>query len=138
MFCTGVTVAICLYLLLVFPTDVFSISVATFSLGLLDSWRFYSFGVLINSFPLHALSGMFITVLGSYFNFGRLTFLHTYLSGRCDWITLSLLGLALQVVIVAGTPKMFAWMQEGDLTLPKEIEEQQETEKGYQEMDDMN
>ncbi|XP_031505834.1 spindle assembly checkpoint kinase [Nymphaea colorata] len=63
MFCTAVMVAICLYLLLVFPTDVFSISVVTFALGLLDSWRFYSFGVLINSFPLHALSESLIYAL---------------------------------------------------------------------------
>jgi hypothetical protein len=110
MLCTMVTVVICFYLLVVFPTDVFSISIVTFVLGLLDSWRFYSFGVLINSFPLHALSGMFITVLGSYFNFGRLTFIHTYLSGRYDWKSLSLIGLVLQVLIVVATPRMFRWL----------------------------
>lgn len=95
MLCTIIITLICLYVLIVFPIDVVSISILTFVFGLLDAWRFYSFGVLINSFPLHALSGMFITVLGSYFNFGRLTFLHTFICGRYDWKTLSLIGLAL-------------------------------------------
>lgn len=119
MFSTVIITLLCLYVLIVFPTDVISISLLTFVFGLLDAWRFYSFGVLINSFPLHALSGMFITVLGSYFNFGRLTFLHTYLCGRYDWKTLSLIGVGLQVFIVLLTPRLFRWLDEGDLTLPK-------------------
>lgn len=112
----------CLYVLLVFPTDVLSVSVITFVLGLLDSWRFYVLGVLINSFPLHALSGMFITVLGSYVNFGRLTFMHTYLCGRYDWKPLSYIGLGIQAIIIAAMPFIFRWIEAGDLTLPKEIE----------------
>ncbi len=119
MFCTLLTVFICFYILVIFPTDVPSIAMINFLLSLLDAWRFYSFGVLINGFPLHALSGMFITVLGSYFNFGRLTFLHTYLCGQYGWKQLSYIGLALQIVIVGMTPKLFAWMERGDLALPK-------------------
>lgn len=85
MLCTIILVLLCLYVLVIFPTDVTSIAILNFFFSLFDSWRFYSFGVLINAFPLHALSGMFITVLGSYFNFGRLTFMHTYLCGKFDW-----------------------------------------------------
>jgi hypothetical protein len=119
MFCTVAIMLICLYILIIFPIDVVSISIVSFLIGLLDSWRFYSFGVLINSFPLHALSGMFITVLGSYFNFGRLTFLHTYLCGKYGWETLSFVGLAIQMLIVLATPRLFRWLKEGNLTLPK-------------------
>jgi hypothetical protein len=75
--------------------------------------------VLINTFPLHAFSGMFVTVLGSYFNFGRLTFVHTELCGQFGWQFLSFLGLGLEVIILIATPKLFDWLEDGDLTLPK-------------------
>ena len=119
MLCTSLMTLIFFYILVVFPTDVLSIAVLTFLSGLLDAWRFYSMGFFINSFPLHALSGMYITVLGSYANFGRLTFIHTELCGKYDWKTLSLMGLILQGIIVAFTPRLFRWYETGDLSLPK-------------------
>jgi hypothetical protein len=119
MLCTSLMTLIFFYILVVFPTDVLSIAVLTFLSGLLDAWRFYSMGFFINSFPLHALSGMYITVLGSYANFGRLTFIHTELCGKYDWKTLSLMGLMLQGIIVAFTPRLFRWYETGDLSLPK-------------------
>jgi hypothetical protein len=62
---------------------------------------------------------MYITVLGSYANFGRLTFIYTELCGKYDWKTLSLMGLILQGIIVAFTPRLFRWYETGDLSLPK-------------------
>lgn len=110
MFCTTLVCFFYLYLLIVFPTDVYSISAFAFLIGLFESWKFYIFGVLINTFPIHALSGMFITVLGSYFNFGRLTFIHTYLCGLFGWQVLSFIGIGFQLLIVGSTPLLFRWL----------------------------
>ena len=110
MYCTMLVCFLYLYLLVVFPTDVYSISTFAFLIGLFESWKFYSFGVMINSFPVHALSGMFITVLGSYFNFGRLTFIHTYLCGLLGWRVLSFVGIGVQLLTVAFTPLLFRWL----------------------------
>ena len=108
----------CLLIMHYFPIDTVSVTVISFALGLLDSWRFYSWGVLINSFPLHALSGMFITTLGSYFNFGRLTFIHTKLCGIYGWEKTTLIGLTLQIIILFLLPAMFSWVDKADPTLP--------------------
>ena len=110
MCCTLVVCCIYLYLLIVFPTDVASISVFAFLIGLFESWKFYSIGVMINTFPVHALSGMFITVLGSFLNFGKLTFVHTYLDGQLGWKLLSFVGIGLELVIVGFTPVVFRWL----------------------------
>lgn len=123
MYCSILVCFFYLYLLIIFPTDVFSISTFAFLIGLVESWKFYSFGVMINTFPVHALSGMFITVLGSYFNFGRLNFIHTYLCGLFGWKLLSFVGIGLQLMFVGFTPVIFRWLYRGNVDLRKELME---------------
>lgn len=89
-----------------------------FLVSLLDSWRFFIFGVMINEFPLHGLSGMYITLLGSFFNFGRLTAVQTELCGIFGWKQMSLVGLGLQVVILVCSKKMFDWVERGECSIP--------------------
>lgn len=108
--CTAAVCCIYLYLLVVFPTDVASISTFAFLIGLFEGWKFYCIGVMINTFPVHALSGMFITVLGSSLNFGKLTFVHTFLAGLLGWKLLSFVGIGLELVVVGFTPLIFKWL----------------------------
>lgn len=53
---------------------------------------------------------MYITLLGSFYNFGRLTTVHTELCGWLGWKLMSSLGLVLQMVILIFLKHMFQWM----------------------------
>lgn len=45
---TFLTVIICIYIVAVFPTEPWLIAILTFIISLLDAWRFFVFGVIIN------------------------------------------------------------------------------------------
>jgi hypothetical protein len=107
---TFLTVLVCAYVLLFFPTNPWAFGTVAFIIGLLDAWRFFVFGVIINEFPLHALSGMYVTLLGSFYNFGRLTSLHTELCGLFGWKLMSAFGMVLQMVLLIFLKPMFRWM----------------------------
>lgn len=106
------------YTLALFPLDPWQVGLLLFLTGLLDSWRFYVFGVIINEFPLHALSGMHITLLGSFYNFGRLTSLHTWLCGLFGWRLMSVWGLVLQLGLLLLSKGMYDWMEAGEAAIP--------------------
>jgi hypothetical protein len=93
----------------------------SFVTSVLDSWRFYIFSYLINDFSVHALSGMFITFMASFSNFGRQTSIHTWLCGKFTWQTLSLIGLGLQLLLIISLPWFYGWVQDGHSEVPKEI-----------------
>ena len=119
MLSTSLTVSLSLYICIVFPTDVVSISILVFLLTLLDSWRFYSFSVITNNFPVHALTGMYLTVFASAFNFGKFTFFHALLCKYFGWKIMAIIGLILQALIVLLTPKFYGWVLNGNFRLPK-------------------
>jgi hypothetical protein len=77
IFTTSIILLLSAYILLFFPLDPWIFTIYHFLTSLLDAWRFFVFMVVINEFPLHALSGMYITLLGSFYNFGYLKFIHT-------------------------------------------------------------
>lgn len=122
-FTTFLTVLLCTFIIAVFPTDPWAFGVLTFFISLLDAWRFFVFGVIINEFPIHALSGMYITLLGSFYNFGRLTSIHTELCGWFGWRFASSVGMVLQMALLIGLRRMFSWMEAGEVKVPKSIEE---------------
>lgn len=66
-----------IFILQVAPRNPWIVGMYVFLDGLFDAWDFFVIGVMINQFPIHALSGMYITLLGSFVNFGNLTFIHT-------------------------------------------------------------
>ncbi len=107
---TFLTVLICIYIIAVFPLNPWAFGVLTFFISLLDAWRFFIFGVIINEFPLHALSGMYITLLGSFYNFGRLVSIHTELCGLFGWKLMSAVGMVLQLTLLIFLKRMFEWM----------------------------
>ena len=78
---------------------------------------------MINQFPVHALSGMFITLNASFANFGSLTTVHTWISEKIGWQLASYIGSGIQLLLTVFYFKFFDWMEEGDVHVPKEIEE---------------
>ena len=76
---------------------------------------------MINDFPVHGLSGMFITFMASFSNFGRQHSIHTWLCGIFTWKTCAMLGLALQLLLIILLPWFYNWVQAADSTVPKEI-----------------
>ncbi len=52
------------------------------------------------------LSGMFITMLNSGANFGRLDSIQIYLTGIWGWHTSAIIGLVMQAILIVLFPKM--------------------------------
>jgi hypothetical protein len=78
-------IALFLYLLIVFPLNPWIIFLTQFTANVLISWNFFISVWMTNEFAPHALTGMFITFNASFANFGQLTSVHTYLSGKFGW-----------------------------------------------------
>jgi len=121
IFALSVIVIFDLYLVIVFPLDLWTVAVTSFVTSILENWRFYLYGYMINDFPVHALTGMFITFLASFSNFGRQLSIHTWLCGIFTWKTCALVGLGIQLVLIVFMPWFYAWVQAGDSKVPEEI-----------------
>jgi len=110
MISTLLTVIISFNICIFFPKDVIVIGVLVFCLTLLDSWRFYNFTVITNDFPIHAMTGMYLTVFASFFNFGKFTFFHTLLIKYFGWKVMAMIGLVIQAFIILLTPRFYGWV----------------------------
>ena len=64
------------------------------------------------------LSGMFITMLNSMANFGRLDSLHIYLTGIWGWHVSAIIGLSLESVLIIFFPKMISFLHKGTVDIP--------------------
>ena len=60
---------------------------------------------------------MFITMLNSGANFGRLDALHIYLTGLWGWDTVAFIGLVLQGGIITCFPSIFEYVNEGEVEI---------------------
>ena len=60
---------------------------------------------------------MFITMLNSGANFGRIKALDIYLTGIWGWNISAIIGLSLQAVILVFIPKMYSYIQKGSVDL---------------------
>lgn len=118
-------VAINGYLVVVFPLELWIVVLTSFVTGVLDSWRFYLCAYMINNFPPHALTGMFITFMASFSNFGKEKSLHTWISGKLGWKTCAIVGLCIQIGIILLLPRIYRWVNEGDSDVPPEIQEEE-------------
>lgn len=77
--------------------------------------------MMINSFPLHGLSGMFITIMLSLWNLGELKTLNTLIIDIFGWTACAYLGLLIQVVIIMFLPNLFKWIDEGVVEIDSSI-----------------
>jgi hypothetical protein len=123
MFVLSIMVAFNAYLAIVFPLNVWVVVFTSFVIGVMDTWRFYLCAYMVNDFAPHALTGMFITFMASFSNFGKEKSPHTWIAGKLGWKTCALVGLAIQVVIIVLLPSIYRWMQAGDSDVPEEIKE---------------
>ena len=71
------------------------------------------------------VSGMFITMLNSGANFGRLDALHIYLTGLWGWDRVALMGLVLQGGIIMCFPSIFRYVNDGEVEMQSEAKEQE-------------
>lgn len=116
--CSCVLMVLFLYYLIVFPLEPWIIFVASLVQNIASTWIFYIGAWMINEFPPHALTGMFITLNASFSNFGQLTSLQTLICGKFGWKLCSFLGLGIQAVIIGFTFRLFDWMKEGNSHVP--------------------
>lgn len=126
-----VTIAVNTFTITVFPLEPWIVGVTGFVTATLDSWRYFIVAVIINEFPVHALTGMYITVMVSCNNFGKLTSIHTEISGKLGWKFCSAVGLLLQLIIVFLLPRFYKWVEDGDSHVPPEIEEEVNADDGH-------
>ena len=80
--------------------------------------------MIINSFPLHGLSGMFITIMLSVWNLGELKTLNTLIIDQVGWKPCALFGVALQLVIICNIPAIFEWINQGVVEVDSSISEE--------------
>lgn len=60
---------------------------------------------------------MFITMLNSAANFGRVKALDIYLTGVWGWRISAIIGLSLQVFLLMIIPKLYSYLQRGSTDL---------------------
>lgn len=104
-------------LLATFPLEPWVVALALFIGESLSTWRFIILFIMINTFPVHALSGMFITVLASLSNFGRLKTVNTKIIGVFGWRVCAFVGLVVQFVFVFAMPRMLKWIEDGSVDI---------------------
>lgn len=76
---------------------------------------------MINSFPLHGLSGMFITIMLSLWNLGELKTANTLIIDIFGWTPCAYIGLLIQIVIIVFLPRLFKWIDEGVVEIDSSI-----------------
>ena len=129
LFVVTVDVIVHAYLIIVFPLNVWVVAVTSFVTAILSTWRFYLASYMINDFPVHALTGMYLTFMASFSNLGMQTSVQTWLSGIYGWKLCALIGTGIQLIIVISMPKFYDWVYAGDSEVPEEIREDPESEE---------
>lgn len=105
------------FLVMFFPIQPLYIVITRFIGLLLTTWRNMILFIMVNSFPLHGLSGMFITIMYSLNNFGTLKAINTKIISVFGWVECSSVGLVVQILIILGLGKMYSWIEEGVVTI---------------------
>lgn len=72
-------------ILIWFPLDVWWVAIVNLVNNLASGWYFFISAVQINEYPVHALTGMFITFMASCANLGGNVALHTEIAGKLGW-----------------------------------------------------
>jgi len=67
------------------------------------------------------LSGMFITMMASCWNFGQLKSPSLALIGVWGWKNCSIAGLVLQTGLIAAYPWAYKWMMSGEFGVDAEL-----------------
>ena len=81
--------------------------------------------IVVNSFPVSGLSGMFITMLASGGNFGNLTFAHLWLTGILGWKTCAIIGVCLQLIIIIRFPVIYREVDDGSIEIDSDLIEEE-------------
>jgi hypothetical protein len=90
-----------------FPTDLISICFIYFFNQAVDVLRFLVVSIVVNSFPVSGISGMMITMLVSFANFGSLKTGALILTGKIGWKLCAGMGLLLEASMIAIFPVLF-------------------------------
>ena len=79
--------------------------------------------IMSNRFPIHALSGMFLTILYSVWNLGELKTANTLVIDAFQWKYCALAGIVIQIPIICLLPRLFKWVDEGAVDLDPNLSE---------------
>lgn len=115
--CFAARWVILFFILIFFPTSTPALAAIYFFLRLIETFRFILSLIYVNAIPRMSLSAIFITMLESGVNFGRLDAFHVLLAGYWGWKTCAIIGLALEAILIAFLPKMFSFAQKGTTTV---------------------
>ena len=66
--------------------------------------------IMSNRFPIHALSGMFLTILYSVWNLGELKTANTLVIDALQWKYCAVAGIVIQIPIICLLPRLFKWV----------------------------
>jgi hypothetical protein len=107
----------------VFPLSPYVVACSMFASVSLITFKNMVLYIIINSFPIHAVSGMFITILLSVWNLGELKTFNTLIIDVVGWRPAAIAGIALQLLILAALPKILGWIEAGSIEIDESISE---------------
>ena len=79
------TVLVNTAILIFFPLNIWWVAIVNMVSNLASGWYFFISAVQINEYPVHALTGMFITFMASFANLGKNVAPHTEIAGKLGW-----------------------------------------------------
>ena len=66
--------------------------------------------IIIMSFPVNAITGMYFTMLACLYNAGRLRTLQMLLIAQYGWFNCTFAGMALQAIVLWKLNTFFIWI----------------------------
>lgn len=77
--------------------------------------------IMSNSFPTHALTGMYLSITYSVWNLGELNTLNTLIIDSFGWRVCTYIGIAIQLMIIIKLPALLSWVGAGVVDIDPSI-----------------
>ncbi len=92
------------------PNSVLSVFVIIIVMDFLSTISLLIVSIVITSFPVNGVIGMYLTMLACVYNLGKLKTIHTKLLAIFGWDTCLVVAVVLQCIIMYKNNDMFKWV----------------------------
>lgn len=93
------------------PNSVVSVFAIIIIMDFLSTISLLIVSIVITSFPVNGVVGMYLTMLACVYNFGRLKAIHTKLLAVFGWDTCLLIAFFLQCAIMYKIDDIYKWVE---------------------------
>ena len=92
------------------PTSVISVFVIIIVMDFLSTISLLIVSIVITSFPVNGVIGMYLTMLACVYNLGKLKTIHTKLLALFGWDNCLVMAIVLQIIIMYKITDVFKWV----------------------------